>query len=1205
MRGIERGETGGRRPAVFIAVLVLLCSSCKQWAQVTQAVSPESGASRPEVLEGGEITLVNTRFDGPPRELYTSGDRFLLAFSFDPTMVDLARLRSCGLWSQDRPGGPWRRLGTFPAKRAPASTQFVPPAEGAYGLRTSAIYRDGKEVLVPGPADRPLVWLYVDRTPPRLLWISPAMRTPIAAGNRLDLQWGASEMRFGEAPSVVEWSADGGASWGLIDRVKPGRGTGKVSWKVPPAACRPGARPLVRITAWDLVGNRASALLVLTAGPSLQGDRGQAAGVAAAAQPENLTAQDAAAPQIELASAAIEEPSGPRAEPPESATEVRSVPQPVEERPAVAAREEGAAPGIILRNFKDGSVHPGGGGRYIFFSTSGVDPARTRVSIEWRAAAEEPFEAIAAAVPARDGKYLWKIPPVTIAAGTLRLSAFEPAAGGGEPRVLATCEATVAIDSQPPMAGIRGIQRGPAGEPQVALDVFDQGPAGLKEVRLFITADGGATWRDVPVPDPARPVPVALAGTKMGFWVAATDRAGNSTPIPEAGSVPQQTFEGQAPVTLAVEDLADEVIRGGDQRYCLWRFAGPEDLKALVEVSLDGGGSWSPVGEAPAQAGKSLWIAPAENSTAILRVRVRLADGSVVEGRARPVRIDAAPPQLEAGRIPGRVASDLKFPLQVTDPGGSGVESVVAFVRPAAGQPAPAAWQARPAARVALDPAAGQIAISVADLPEGAYDLFLAARDRVGNGATAPAPSSAPVASFEIDRTPVAIRAVPTAGPWVEGLTAAVQVDLDLADAVAPLWLEERAGGSWTEVVRWETLTPGEDLYRFPVPVGKDKYEVRFGIRDAVGNVSYAPVGIRTVERAIRLAPSLTGEAIKSGSNVPIAWSIHPALNEVAPELKVVVSHQPKEGADWIQLYDDLRASSSCVFTAPPADGEQHRLKVSLFHRGKLLGEDGAGPLSITGGPTAPSRIEPQVVPIGEDSLYYSDRGEIQWEKFRSARAQYQKWFAEVTAGLRRDAQGAVLSAELEKLAPDVRRTLANRDRELVEAAQKIRENFQKALERDPRNYRASYGMAQLLHKTSPGEADQAIKYLVQTVEIKADHAAALNDLGVSYILRGDYPSAEDPLRRALAVEDQGSYHYNLAICLFHQRNTAEARLHFERAIEKGGSSLKLGEVYYYLVAAFLEEGQTEEARRRFGLYRDQIPAALRDSLAMALKAKG
>jgi hypothetical protein len=1214
MRGIERGARSFRATAAGILIAALAASSCKTITDVVEA-RPEPRA--PEVLEGNEIALVVTRFTGEPRQFYTALDRFHFRVSFDPTVVDLTHLESFGLWSQDRPGGPWKRLGTFPAKRESVSTTFRPPAEGAYGLRASAVYDDGTELFVPSEADGPILWLYVDRTPPRITWISPSIHRPVTAGEKIQFEWGASEMRFGEVPSIFEWSPDGGATWRTIDRVKAERGTGGLVWKVPQEAARTGSRPIVRLTAWDLVGNRASALLPLTAqGGSPPGRPDPVAAAVrspAAAEPRPTErAEPPAAPEkvgaareggVALAPAVSRDREKAAAGEPTPRQEARKVETPRPPEP----RKESAAPvrpAIALKNLREKEVLRAASGRQIVFSAEAAAPEVARVVLQWRAGPDRPWTEGGSAAVA-DGKILWKTPPESFDGGAVRLLLVDPA-GGAEP--LALCETPVSVDGDAPSAGIRGIALGPSGEPLVSLDVYDRGPAGLGDVQLFVTSDGGASWEAIDVDDPSAPVSAAGKGENLGFWVAASDRAGNATARPQAGSVPQKVFEPAMKATLEIEEFENEFLRGGDQGEIAWRYEGPAGLQALAEVSTDGGSSWEPVGEVPARSGKTLWIVPGESGAAICRVRVKLDDGSVIEGRAKPVRIDAGTPQLEAGQIPARHASELKFPLAVTDPGGSGLEGVTAYLRPAAGKTGvegkkePAPWTPRPGAKAVHDAASGAFTIAVADLPEGPYEFYLSARDRAGNGGGVPGTVTLPTGRFFVDRTPVAIRATPTAGPWVEGLGAAVQVEMDLADAVPPLWLEEKSGDAWTEVLRWESLTPGDDLFRFPVPVGRDRMEVRFGIRDAAGNASYAVVPARDVERSIRIAPLPDGAPLKAGANFHISWSVHPALDEVASELKVVVAHQPRDGGEWVQLFDDLRPSSTPVWPVTTADEESHRLRVSLLHRGKVIGADSSAPFRIAGGPPAPAKIDPRIVKISKESLYYSDRADAQIEIWKSSRAQQAKWLAGHTSGMKKDAQGNVLPQEMERLAPDIRRQRVVREQDLVDAAETIRKNYTKALEEDPKNYRAAYGMAQLLHRIAPDRPDEAIGYLQKAVAIKPDHSAALNDLGASLIIEGDYESAEEPLRRALSIEDTASYRYNLALALFHQKKTVEARQHFGEVLAKGGPAIRTGEVYYYIVSAFIQEGKTDEAKEHLHLYRDQIPAALRESLEASLR---
>ncbi len=1249
MRRKKRGAGDGsssRNAALLVlggAVAVLGAAACEQLTRLTEP-RPESTAAA--VLDGNEIELVTTRFAGAPKTIYSSGSRFLLRLSFDPAIVDFNRLKSCGIWTQDWERGPWRRLSSVPARREAVSTQFSPENDGGYGLRVSAIYNDGTEVLVPTAADRPLVWLYIDRNAPKLTWVSPAGGSKFGAGMTVKLRWGASEMRFGTAPAVVDWSPDGGETWTLIERVRMARGMGEVSWRLPSVVPGKRANPLVRLTAWDLVGNRSSAILPLDVeGPS-DALRPSGIAIAESSQDEPLAERvpetqaaprrgtDPAAdreivrtdrtegsergfPEVKRAVHRGDETDTGASKSSRARTEtVRIAPPEGGESAAselVPARELGPASELsplVLKNFGDGAVHPGGGARYIFFAAPGLNAERTRVTIEWRASPEEDWTVVARGVPAREGKILWSIPAVTTAEGQLRLTAIDPERAGGEGKAVVESARSIRIDSQPPLAAIRGVKRGSDGLPLVSLNCYDQGPAGLGETELFVTADGGASYQSIAVSDPAQPVAVTVEGAKLGFFVAAKDRVGNATPRPAAGTPPQETFEGETGAVIEVESFEEGTIRGGEQRYLLWRYGGPLGAKALVESSLDGGSSWEPVSEVAAATGKVLWVAPGENCAAVLRVSVRLPDGSFIDGRTKPVRVDALQPQIEAGQAPEKVAGELRLPLAVTDPGGAGLASILAYVRPAREKAAAGLasrdggeWTARAESQVSFDAAAGKLAVKVADLPEGPYDLFLTAADRVGNAGAAPAPTAEPLARFIIDRTPVAIRALPTALPWVEGLPAAVQLEIDLADAVPPLFLEERSAGGWTEILRWESLTPGDDLFRFPIPAGRAEYEIRFGVRDGVGNVSYAIVGPRPIERAIQLAAIAPGGMLRSGANQPIAWKLHGALAELGSELRVVVSHQAREGGEWIQLYDNLPASSACVWTVPAEDTGAHRIAVSLFHRGKMVGEDVSAPLTIGRG--APVRPDPRVVNIDETSLYYSRRAELQMEKYRTIRTQNQKWFAETTAGLKRDARGTVPREEMEKLPPDAQRQIGERERNLRDAAEKIAENFQKALTLDAKNYHAAYGMAQLLYRSSPEKPEEATRYLERTVEIKPDHAAALNDLGASRILTANYDEAEDFLRRAYEVDDLGSYRYNLGLALYHQRKLAEARIHFEEALQKGGNLVKPGEAYYYIVSAYALEGNTEEAQRRLQLYGQQIPAGLRELLAQEMRRAG
>ena len=57
----------------------------------------------------------------------------------------------------------------------------------------------------------------------------------------------------------------------------------------------------------------------------------------------------------------------------------------------------------------------------------------------------------------------------------------------------------------------------------------------------------------------------------------------------------------------------------------------------------------------------------------------------------------------------------------------------------------------------------------------------------------------------------------------------------------------------------------------------------------------------------------------------------------------------------------------------------------------------------------------------------------------------------------------------------------------------------------------------------------------------------------------------------------------------------------FEEALSRGGTTVKSGEVYYYLVSTLIEEGRTAEARKKFETFGQQIPQNLRGSLEAGL----
>jgi tetratricopeptide (TPR) repeat protein len=132
--------------------------------------------------------------------------------------------------------------------------------------------------------------------------------------------------------------------------------------------------------------------------------------------------------------------------------------------------------------------------------------------------------------------------------------------------------------------------------------------------------------------------------------------------------------------------------------------------------------------------------------------------------------------------------------------------------------------------------------------------------------------------------------------------------------------------------------------------------------------------------------------------------------------------------------------------------------------------------------------------------------------------------------------------------------------------------------------------------------AQEVKRWLLRTIEIKPDHAWALNDLGAIHIRGGDFKAAEEVLRRSAAIKPSPIILYNLGIALFYGGNVREAREKLEAALKEDTSeSLPRGEICCYLIQAHVQEGNLLEARALFKENESKIPSDLREGLAKTI----
>jgi Tfp pilus assembly protein PilF len=344
------------------------------------------------------------------------------------------------------------------------------------------------------------------------------------------------------------------------------------------------------------------------------------------------------------------------------------------------------------------------------------------------------------------------------------------------------------------------------------------------------------------------------------------------------------------------------------------------------------------------------------------------------------------------------------------------------------------------------------------------------------------------------------------------------------------------------------------------------EHAVRFVVADAAGNRAEAVVGPKPVEPPLRLASFTEGKTYPARGAEKVRWTLHPLAAEAEASFRVSIAHLRGRG-EWQILYPKLPPGGECYWDMPEGDRDEHRIRARLHREpgGELVGEDVSPPFSIGGS----DGVAPTTVRISEESRFYSDQARARADQYAAAAA---------------DGRAAG-STELEKLSADARAA------------------FEKAIEIDPRNYHATYGLAQLLNRIDPvGNAAVVSKWLRRTIEIKPDHLWALNDVGALSIREGNFPEAESALRRCAAIDPSPIVLFNLGLALFYSGSIVEARKSFEDALKaKGRGTVPEGEAYYYIARAYFQEGERDRALALFREKEKAMPPELRQDLAKLL----
>ena len=683
---------------------------------------------------------------------------------------------------------------------------------------------------------------------------------------------------------------------------------------------------------------------------------------------------------------------------------------------------------------------------------------------------------------------------------------------------------------------------------------------------------GAPAWVETPAPASSSPAPApppegqgenALLHPRDAATAAAETSV--ETVAPEEDPAPIRL----PPDVAALQALERKVFRSGETLPVAWTWMGPPiDARAELLWKRRSDADWMKAAEAHVAVGRAEIVAPRESGPCSIRLRIVLAGGAETLARGElAFTVDGDPPMTRIARAPETAGSRAAIEVGITDEGGAGP----ALLR-VLGKQGASPWSPIPGGERKLDGRQGTLTIDL-DLSaaaDGPLDLWAVAEDSVGNRSEPPEASGAAGAAparIRIDRAPPSLAAQAPPIAWVSGFRAEARVIVDWTDAVPPLVVEGRIpDAEWAEVGRWSTIAPGQDRFGFEVPAAASRYAVRFTVTDAAGNRARAEIDPRAVESPVRLASfTETGRTFPARGAEKIRWTLHPAAAEIAQELRARIEHQAGSAGKWLLLYDNLPALAECYWELPDGDLDEHRLRVRLIRGTKLLGEDISPAFSIGGA----NDDAPTVVKIDPESIFYSNQ----------ARSQVDRYFAALGGG------GAAGTEEIDRLGNE------------------IIAGYERALNMDPSNYHATYGLAQFLNRADPDRNAKAVlHWLARTLETKPDHFWALNDLGALHIRNGEYAKAEEVLRKCQAMEPSEIVLYNLGLSLFYGGKPAEARKRFEEALHADGAPhVPEGEIYYYLCHSYLEEGNADRAR---GIFREKeklIPADLRADLAKRL----
>lgn len=644
------------RAGLVAAVGVLVLVSCRQ--------APPPREEAVLLPSGRALRLSVSALASDPERYVTSQEEIVLRVSFDPELVELERVDRFVVWAQDPSTGLWDRLAT---SESGAREVTVSLPTGTVGLRASAVYEGGEEALTPQPGHSPLAWLHVDRSAPRVHWVSPDGTLLARRNGSYLLTWSAEDEGFGLRGSRLEYSTDGGVTWIRISDREPSEGQNRFLWR-PPNSVRGDI--LVRVSVTDAAGNPSDDLLTIPRHGLRPGEPepGSEGGVAVAARTpgegdgEGTEAGTDGAgtdgADIVAASGDVTEAgvtgavaAGDTSEAGPAAGGTPGSPDATSDDTSEGRAGASSAGPVALvppesTCVKGGSELPV---RWSVAPDSGIDPDE-RIALEFRLEGEEVWT-LAAESHVGSGEAGWTVPDVSDGEARLRL-----VVGSGDDAVTHEAPEPIRIDSVAPTVRIVELPEALPADARLKLEFSGEGCGTVQNVRVYLRGAGdGDFWDGLDsskVSLTGRELRLDLAWQREGdhdIFIAADDGIGNGGLVPGPGSEVLGTFRlDTAPPRLAVSPSVVPWVAGLSGEVDL-EFDPSDCAPPLVIEGREPGAEWTELKRLSgfSAIGSSLSF-PVAGAVRSYQVRVAVKDEAGNWRREEtPVRVVESPISLE------------------------------------------------------------------------------------------------------------------------------------------------------------------------------------------------------------------------------------------------------------------------------------------------------------------------------------------------------------------------------------------------------------------------------------------------------------------------------------------------------------------------------------------------------------------------------